>query len=139
MQSPTTPREHPLATAYEQAIPAGIRLQNGQYYTPAAVCDFMLAFSKSPKLETGDPIRVLEPGCGPGSFLVRLGDWLNTAPHPGQTWELHGIELDPQAAQLAQKLVESTHAAYSARIHTLNFMSPAVDELGPFDWIIGNP
>jgi methylase of polypeptide subunit release factors len=138
MQSPTTPRDNPLATAYEQAIPAGVRLQNGQYYTPATVCDFMLAFSKPANLPTNQPVRVLEPGCGPGSFLGRLKDWLDVSPDD-RSWDLHGVELDRQAAQLARDLLATGSKQHQVSIHTMDFISPAADELGLFDWIIGNP
>jgi len=152
MPSTTTPGQHPQVAAYEQALPAEERLRKGQYYTPSAVCDLMIALSKPEAGSNEGPLRVLEPGCGPGSFLLRLSDWLETmppAPRSSQNpaWELHGVELDTASAQLAESLLRAENDRhskhYKTHVHTLNFISPTMDTLaealGPFDWIIGNP
>ncbi len=155
------------ASAFEQGLPLAARLRNGQYFTPTTVCDFMIALiqaavhphhetSTTDSNETRSPWQLLEPGCGPGSFLSRYIHRLENQtrlssdsakpvtaqkhclnPLPSVT--LHGIELDPEAAALAQGLLPASSPGYTTQIHTLNFISPSVDALGPFDWIIGNP
>jgi methylase of polypeptide subunit release factors len=135
------------ALAYEQALPAAERLRNGQYYTPESVCDLMLALSKPTALSVQSssaegPLRVLEPGCGPGSFLTRLIHHLESLPLSAITTrslELYGIELDQGSANLAKSIIPASGNGYQTEIHTLNFISPEVDNLGLFDWIIGNP
>lgn len=150
MPQSTPPSTNSQASAYEQAIPTAERLRNGQYYTPDAVCDLMLALSMPTSLSllesdiesSSEPLRVLEPGCGPGSFLTRLIHRAETtvdkvkSPFP---MELYGIDLDPGSTALAQEIIPASGNSYQAVIKLMNFISPETDQLGLFDWIIGNP
>ena len=108
---PVSPTFHPEVQAHEQGIPIAERLHQGQHYTPTMVCDLMIVLSLPLRSSGQQPLRVLEPGCGPGSFLLRLVEKLENSMVPESAslfslpLELHGIELDSSAAQLAQSLL----------------------------------
>jgi len=140
MQS--TEASHPTSKVsdYERNIPSEIRLRNGQYYTTSDVCDFMIALSQPATAGKG-LLRILEPGCGAGNFLLRLANRFSTtlSPEEKPQFELHGVELDQEAANLAQSLLPTENKTIQTSIHTMNFISPAADQLGTFDWMIGNP
>jgi methylase of polypeptide subunit release factors len=132
------------ATAYEQSLPLTHRVLNGQYYTPAFLCDLILALC----FRQSSDYRLLEPSCGAGAFLVRAKErhialqQSDISPHSINRLHLHGIELDQQATELAQAQL-SKHASetVSSVIQNDNFLSPTIniDRLGVFDIIVGNP
>lgn len=101
----------------------------GQFDTPADVADLLLGFCLRRPSD-----RLLDPSCGTGAFLVRAAryhGWLSD----GRLSDDHlwGIELDPDAAVLAQTAVPQ------ATITENNFFAQQPDSLEPFDAIIGNP
>jgi len=120
---PASPSLHPEIQAHEQGIPIAERLHQGQYYTPTMVCDLMIALSLPCSSSNHQPLRVLEPGCGPGSFLLRLVEKLEKSMLPESAFlfssplELHGIELDSSAAQLAQSLLISNPFIKRGSLH----------------------
>ena len=122
---------------YEQGIPAARRVRQGQYYSPDLVCDLILSLSLKPEVQ-----QVLEPGCGAGNFLVRASERvhaLTKLPLTECLTTLQGVELDEQAAQLALLQLKNLAPNAEPRLLVANFISPAVDDLGQFDAIIGNP
>lgn len=130
------------AQTYEQSIPLTHRVFNGQFYTPAFLCDLILALCG----ESVDTGRLLEPSCGAGAFLQRAQDrfiaFQQTSTALDSTTSLHlqGVDLDPQAAELARaQLSQNTLETISYQIQTTNFLSPEIDMLGLFDVIVGNP
>lgn len=117
--------------AYEKKLPNASRLTQGQFYTPQAVCDFMLALAKH-----AQPIqRLLEPSCGSGNFLRRAVAQANQLGH--QRLELVGVEQNQQALQLAQCLLSSEMT--SVQLLSNNFLTLGPETVGYFDLIIGNP
>lgn len=100
----------------------------GQFETPPEVADLLLGFCLRQPSD-----RLLDPSCGRGAFLVRaalMQQWLD--PEGGSPDKLWGVELDPEAAALAQKTLPESHILQD------NFfdLEPWPD---PFDAIIGNP
>jgi SAM-dependent methyltransferase len=78
--------------------------------------------------------RLLDPSCGTGAFLARAAKyqkWLSDDNH--QEKRLWGVELDPEAAVLAQSAVPE------AEISESNFFAQQPDPYHLFDAIIGNP
>ena len=113
------------------------QLFKGQFYTPSAVCDMMLALA----LQTGKE-SLLEPGCGAGIFLQRAADLLKN--HFRRTeaqiiQQLSGIEIDADAFAQAQASWQQTGFTQPLNLHHMDFLSEEADSLGPFDIIIGNP
>lgn len=99
------------------------RKAHGVYYTPRWVVRFIVAETLGRLLSKRHPdevlhVRVLDPACGSGSFLIeafRVLDDYWRAREPGSTREeirerrtrilkenIFGIDLDPQAVEIAQ-------------------------------------
>ncbi len=85
----------------------------GQYFTPAQICDFMVAFSSKPITAA-----VLEPSSGEGAFL----DALNAAGFQN----VIGVEIDPEIAHHDSYFVENS-----------SFITWETNNR--FDLVIGNP
>lgn len=105
-----------LGTLLERALSPGRRRRLGAHYTPVAYIERIVERTLAEPLRADRSamsatefrghlarVRVLDPACGSGNFLVvalaalmRLDD--DAAVHPTQ---LHGLELDPAAARIA--------------------------------------
>lgn len=101
----------------------------GQFDTPADVADLLLGFCLRRPSD-----RLLDPSCGTGAFLIRAAHyqkWLSDGDvREKQLW---GVELDPDAAEIAQSTVPEAHISEN------NFFALEPDPLRLFDAIIGNP
>lgn len=117
------------------------RKEQGIYYTPTWVADYIVKFAVEQALERkgakADELRVLDPACGSGTFLLRAFDHLMQARNPtGRsvqsrfdsenagpllalrssvlTDNLFGVDLDARAVEIAQlnlmiRAAESRH------------------------------
>ncbi len=101
-----------LVDAHEARVAAPDRKSRGVFYTPPAAVDVALDATLDGALEAcGDPtrLRVLDPAAGAGAFLLgahaRVAALLAArgTPRPWATAlaALHGIDLDPDALQVA--------------------------------------
>nr|WP_276977539.1 TaqI-like C-terminal specificity domain-containing protein [Ferrimicrobium acidiphilum] len=117
------------------------RKEQGIYYTPTWVVDYIVRFSIEEALKRKgarpERLRVLDPACGSGTFLLRAYDHLMRARNPTGasvqsrfdpetserlvglrtsvlTENLFGVDLDPRAVEIAQlnlmiRAAESRH------------------------------
>lgn len=114
----------------------------GQYFTPAALCDLMLALLLSDR--PPQPLTLLEPGCGQGIFLQRALHWHQQI-QPEQPLILHGLDTDPVALAQAEHLLQRSHREAGVtqsvhHLHALDFLGPLpLWEQNPPDMIVGNP
>lgn len=127
--------------------------QQGKFYTPAILCDFILSLTQlSHYWETDrtEPFRLLEPGCGEGVFLLRAFDRFfqyqrdQRANATRPVFQLHGLDMDTMALEVTaqnfrQSLIKEGLTNVPLHIHQMNFLSPATEALGNFDLIVGNP
>lgn len=104
------------------------RNQTGAYYTPPEVVDFVLNEVLPFETETRD-IKILDPACGSGIFLVEAYRRLVTlqrhaSAHANPTFEelrdlltgsIHGVDLSVEAVQVA---------AFSCYLALLDFLEP---------------
>ena len=99
---------------------AGKRKEQGIYYTPAFVVDYIVKHALQPvldKCKTLDQllkIKILDPACGSGSFLIKALEVLNEKyKELGQegdemtkllilTSNIYGVDLDEQAVEIAR-------------------------------------
>ncbi|MBI3627690.1 MAG: N-6 DNA methylase [Candidatus Sungbacteria bacterium] len=99
---------------------AGKRKEQGIYYTPAFIVDYIVKNALSPILDhckTIDDlhkIKVLDPACGSGSFLIKALEVLyekyrefgqpegETTKLVILTHNLYGVDLDEQAVEIAR-------------------------------------
>lgn len=59
-----------LSNVYENFVDKEIKKKQGVYYTPIFIIDFILGFTVKEKLKDSIDIKILDPSCGSGSFLV---------------------------------------------------------------------
>lgn len=99
---------------------AGKRKEQGIYYTPSFIVDYIVKNALQPILDeckTAEQllrIKVLDPACGSGSFLIKALDVLNekykSLGYAGDektkllilTHNIYGIDLDEQAVEIAR-------------------------------------
>src|SRR3989344_3219439 len=96
------------------------RKEHGIYYTPAFIVDYIVKNTLKPVLDQcrgiGDvkKIKVLDPACGSGSFLLKalevINDKYKSFGKRGNAWtkltilseNLYGVDLDEQAVEIAR-------------------------------------
>lgn len=142
----------------------GQRKGLGAYYTPPEVVDGLLARTLDPLIaarRTAGPdaiaaLRVIDPACGSGNFLVAAGRRLAHALVAGG-WSprracaaafgrcVAGIDVDPAAARLCRRaLREASEGAIDAaearrQVRVGDALEPIAGPSGTFDLVIGNP
>lgn len=101
----------------------------GQFATPTDVADLLLGFCLRRPAD-----RLLDPSCGDGALLRRAAQWRGwlASDAGGATEALHGIELDPTAADVAATIP-------GAAVRQANFLTLDPAAYAPFDAIVGNP
>ena len=139
--APAGPRR--LAAAFEEAIAAGgdplgdalcalrspaERRPLGATYTPRAIVEAMMGWAAAQVA----PVRVVDPGCGSGRFLLAAGRAFPRA-------ELIGVEIDPVAATLARANLAAAGLARRARVIELDYRALALDAAGGPTLFAGNP
>jgi type II restriction/modification system DNA methylase subunit YeeA len=103
------------------------RKEQGIYYTPSYIVDYIVKNSVGEFIKTHTPeeikkVRILDPACGSGSFLIRAykeleNYWLHNSDFAQTTLEseefyskkveilknnIFGVDLDPKAVEIAQ-------------------------------------
>jgi len=92
-------RDDVLGAVFERLIPHTEQILLGQFYTPAAVADLLVAMA----LDRESPL-VLDPACGSGTFLLRAYQYLQDTGglrHAELLPLIWGFDLSPFAAELA--------------------------------------
>jgi len=149
---------------------AGKRKEQGIYYTPSYIVDYIVENALSPVLDKCKSvldvkkIKVLDPACGSGSFLIKAVDIIAEKYKKfGYNDEkllkrqiidenIYGVDLDPQAVEITRlnllisALSERTKFSPLKNIRNGNSLTfdwkgefPEVFAQGGFDCIIGNP
>jgi len=88
-----------LGAIFEQLIPRREQVLLGQFYTPTAVADLLLGLAID-----GECPRLLDPGCGSGTFLLRGYQYLRNTQrlnHSQLLPMLWGFDISPFATELA--------------------------------------
>ena len=95
------------------------RKEQGIYYTPTYIVDYIVKNTlgellKTKKLEDLPKIKVLDPACGSGSFLIKAFQELDKAYKKKSGFDtvfkknqilkdnIFGVDLDPQAVEISQ-------------------------------------
>ncbi len=148
-----------------------IRKEQGIYYTPDYIVDYIVKNALGPVLDKCHSIRdikkikVLDPACGSGSFLIKA---LETIYDKYKSFgavqneefvkiqilqeNIYGVDLDPQAVEITRlnllinTLTEKGKLPFLNNIKNGNSLTldwhdefPEVFKQGGFDVIIGNP
>ncbi|MDP8208570.1 MAG: N-6 DNA methylase [Candidatus Electryonea clarkiae] len=94
-----TLRDDILGSIFEQLIPEREQTLLGQFFTSSLVADFLIVLALD-----GENPKLLDPGCGSGTFLLRSYQYLHDTQrmdHPDLLESLWGFDISPFAAQLA--------------------------------------
>ncbi|NJO76684.1 MAG: N-6 DNA methylase [Leptolyngbyaceae cyanobacterium RM1_406_9] len=110
----------------------------GAYYTPGAIAHYMIQTTVGPLLKScpkshPTPLRILDPTCGGGIFLLTAYQFLLDHKKPLTQTEcsqillnhLYGVDLDPQAVEVTRlslllKLLESLPQADLSQLPNLS-------------------
>ncbi len=115
---------NPLNTESSDTQGRGKRRARGMFYTPAPIVDYLVATTLAPLLSDRHPeevlqLRVLDPSCGCGAFLIACFRYVSTwlEHHPDCDNEtacrlsleliervLHGCDIDPGAVSWTIRL-----------------------------------
>ena len=149
-----------VAERHEQTLAArGLRKGLGAYYTPADVVEGLLDIAFDPVLDMAAAhgpaavaaLRVIDPACGTGNFLVAVshriaGALRRLGLQDGEAAEravacVHGIELDASTARLCRADLRGVHPSFPARRIRRGdaLLDPTLAAEGTFDLVIGNP
>ena len=142
-----------LKHLYQALIPADLRRARGEFYTPDWLADRVLDL-----VGYGDDpaIRLLDPACGSGTFLVQAVNRIRRAPgfserppeeqHRLLLANIAGVDNNPLAVLTARinlllALGELRHHATPGtrlRVQLADTLTPR-PRVGPFDLVVGNP
>jgi tRNA1(Val) A37 N6-methylase TrmN6 len=144
--------DHEAAVA---ALPAdevrNPRQARGVFYTPQVIVDFLVDRTLRPLLAAHRPaareLRILDPACGCGAFLLGVCRWTDRAAHRANgigaaKIRLEGIDVDPAAVALASAALSQCGAPTTIDVRLLNADALAGGDPwqgGGFDAIVGNP
>jgi len=137
---------------YETGLSPGERKRRGHFSTPPALVDQMLDACGYTSHADLSAIRVLDPACGSGNFLVRAARRLcqSGASNPHEMLRLiqknlWGLDPDPVACCLAEMQLRSVVAAFSgtnprlARMHIHQADSLTLPWYPCVDLLVANP
>jgi len=136
------------------------RKDSGQYYTPNKVVDYIIENTEILLAKNKD-LKVIDPACGSGQFLIRTYDNLlkqyknsgideNTAHKNILEKHLFGVDIDPVACVLAKANLVLKNPLVSAQpnIFTSDFLKRDYGLIDidlfesiykQFDFVVGNP
>lgn len=127
-----------IRPVYERLIPATVRRQLGEHYTPAWLADHLVE-------QLWDPgLRWIDPTVGGGAFLLAL---YRQAQRTGGSFDFAGCDRNPWAvlaaaanAAMAQRTV-SSQTEWKIPIACLDVVadSQAAVQWGSFQRVVGNP
>ena len=150
----------PVPDDHERGLAArGVRKELGAYYTPPDVVDALLALALDPMLVARAAegpgavasLRVIDPACGTGNFLVaaarRIADVLVelgfSAPDAAAAAVrcVRGIEIDPRTATVCRANLRDLCTASTGRQIRRGdaLLDPSLAPEGRFDLVVGNP
>jgi adenine-specific DNA-methyltransferase len=142
-----------LGALYTALLPRSVRKTQGIYYTPPALAALMV--NRASDVGTDwHTARIIDPACGAGALLHPALERMlaSLAGHEAQHVldeigrRLHGVDLDPVAAWLAQVGIDMRLLPWCRRakrpaprvIHARDGLMPDAEE-GHFDLVLGNP
>jgi methylase of polypeptide subunit release factors len=156
-----------LGAVYEALLDPAVRRRSGIYYTPAPIVESILAATLDPLLAEAarapDPLaalqalRVLDPACGAGYFLVAAAERIaaalaaaDPAGRPVAGWLgaaagcVYGVDSDPAALDLARYSLYLAGAGSGTtlptyQIHCGDALAALPAGWTGFDTVVGNP
>jgi hypothetical protein len=128
---------HLLGMVYERLLHPGARRARGAHFTPADVAEHLVSFALD-GVELREQLRIVDPSCGGGAFLLATAAWLHAhgwsrAESANAVW---GADIDPLAVW-----VSTTALALWAGADTAGADNPVADtardgEVAPAERIV---
>jgi len=140
-----------LGDDYEEDLTEEQRRRLGAFYTPPAVAGGLIEMAFDGWKRTAVPVRVLDPSCGAGAFLVAAADVLLARGHSAIDIldRLYGVDVDPTALAVAEATVRLWAVSHGVEVggddpqgphlRNTNYLTQPDRGLGAFDLIVGNP
>lgn len=134
-----------LGDMFEIFLDAGIKQNEGQYFTPIPVCDFMI--DCLPQSSGGTPERVIDYACGAGHFLTqyftkRIAPLSDPADIYAASRMLFGVEKEYRLSKVARVSL-AMHGVAAGTIRYQDALAKMTSPLpvrdGEFDVLIANP
>ena len=135
--------EEHLGAVHESLLPG--RKEAGAFYTPAFLVEHLLDETLAPLLSPGERVRVLDPACGTGAFLVPAARRIaqdTGLPLAEAVACMHGVDLDPVAVEIARFLLWLEAPSVPRAVLDANVVVGNGLELPPdasYDVVVGNP
>lgn len=139
---------------YQQLLPHSTRFRQGEFYTPQILANKIVAALHLLE-DRGSPIRVIDPACGTGAFLIAcylavLDSDLPTSEQVAWLNQVVGYDINPFAVELGRinllLLVANTSfwkdpsfINIQVRDTLQDFISGGDSGTDTFDIVIGNP
>ena len=101
------------------------RKKLGQYFTPKTIRDLLLRELINIS-EKKDNVKILDPACGSGEFLLSCEEYFKNA-------DMYGFDIDESLVAISKKLINN------ADIKCLDSLKIDTDKSIRYDYIIGNP
>ena len=113
--------------------PAHVRKERGAFFTPDAICRFIVDWAIRSKDDS-----VLEPSCGEAGFMLAAGKrlkLLDNSKAPSTRNNVRGIEIHQPSADTAQQLLNNAGLNCDIRVASFFDIHPEAT----FDAVLGNP
>jgi SAM-dependent methyltransferase len=133
---------HAAAASYLGSLSRSVRRDEGRVYTPTSLVDFILDLSEYTADAPIETLRLLDPACGGGAFLLGAVDRLavrmasqiddvitpkgSSALQSAVEGNLFGIDKDPIACDLAREAMRRHVATLTGRQVSPNFFASNV-------------
>lgn len=128
--------------AHQPALARDQRRATGVYYTAPEIVRRIVELTLAPLLQgSRSPLRILDPACGAGEFLVEVQQFLaNANGAMANRGVLCGVDIDPAA--IATSRTRLNEAGCKATAHHLlvgDALAESALQCDSFDAILGNP
>lgn len=138
-----------LGTMFEQLLDKGFKQNEGQFFTPTPIAQFIWDSLPLDRLIVDEPPKIIDYACGAGHFLTEgfraVNDWYARKNlSPPVMWErdkLFGVEKDYRLARVS-KISLFMHGANEGKIKFGDGLENYPDEkISPatFDILVANP
>lgn len=135
-----------IGEAYQALCSKRYKKKKGSFYTPPEIVEFMVnRVIEEVDFKSNPMVKVLDPSCGSGAFLLRLCQALSKKAEEAGidygafhvlTYNLFGYDTDEMAVMISSiELYEKFHVFPEHIIHK-DFL---IEQMEEFDIIIGNP
>lgn len=139
-----------LGDLFEGFLDSGVKQSEGQYFTPAPICRFILMSLPLPTMlaNAAQPPRAIDYACGAGHFLTELAVQQRAllpadVDHAAYHKQIYGIEKEYRLSKVAKVSAfmygqKDINICYGDGLVNRHAAFPGIED-GSFDLLIANP